>query len=120
VVEAVVAAAEFRAQAADRAAVVGDQFAHVAPVPGERLEPRGWASPLVEGGEHRLDAPVAVFDDTPDEIVLGLEVVVHVAQRDAGCVGDVRQGGRRDALSVHEVACARDKPLSLATPVRVA
>ena len=80
------------------------------------LEARTGTTPLIEGREQRLDAPVAVLDDTSDEIVLGLEVVVHVAQRDAGSIGNLRQR-RRHTLPVHQVARAGDKPFPLATPL---
>jgi hypothetical protein len=80
--EAVGALGEFLAERAVRATVSGDQLA----LPGERTEQR--LEPLARrfmGGldsrEHRAGLGQVSLDHGLDEVVLGLEVVVDVAER---------------------------------------
>ena len=53
-------------------------------------------------------------DRRRDELILGLEVVVDVADRDVGSVGDVRECRPLDALLVQKPGGAVDEPLALA------
>jgi hypothetical protein len=49
-----------------------------------------------------------------DQLVLGLEVVVDVADWDIGCLCDVGERRPLDALLVQNPACGGDEPLALA------
>ena len=70
----------------------------------------------IERRERRPDVASMTVDRCGDELVLGLEVVVDVADRHLSGVGDVGQRRGLDALLVENLACARDQPLPLSGP----
>ena len=67
----------------------------------------------LDPGEHRPGLAQVRFDDRPDEVVLGLEVVVDVAERYAGRGRDVRERGPLDPVGVEHLARGVDQPLPL-------
>ena len=56
------------------------------------------------------------FDDSGDDLVLGLEVVVDVARRHIRDLCDVRQRRPFDALLVQKLRGRAGEPLSLTLP----
>ena len=110
---------ELGAQAPQRAAVVGDRRARLRQHRHQRLEPGlGATVAALQGRRRGPDFLGACLDDGGHDVVFGLEVVVHVAQRHLGCLGDVRKGGGRYALAVEQVACGGDQSLPLARRLR--
>ena len=71
----------------------------------------------LDPGEHRPGLAQVRFDDRLDQVVLGLEVVVDVAERYAGRGRDVRERGPLDATGVEHLARGVDQPLPLALPL---
>ena len=67
-----------------------------------------------EGREHVRDVPGMGVDRGRHEVVLGLEVVVDVADRDIGRLRDIRDRRLLHALLVEHLACTRDESLALA------
>jgi hypothetical protein len=72
----------------------------------------------IERREHCLDVQRVSVDRCPYEFVLGLEVVVDVADRDLRSLCDVRNRCLLDALLVQHLARASHEALSLAEPRR--
>jgi len=68
--------------------------------------------------DHRQHREVTVvgIEDGHDEVVLRLEVVVDVPERDVGALRDLGEGRAMHALFVEERPCALDETLSLAAP----
>jgi hypothetical protein len=98
-----------------RAAVPGDQLALLPERAEQRLQPvprRGVRG--LDPGEDRADPAQVRLDHRLEQVVLGLEVVVHVAERDARGRRDVRQGGLLRALLVDPLARGGDQPVPLA------
>jgi len=65
----------------------------------------------VDEREGRPDLLRVSLDDGLDDFVLGLEVVVDVARRDVGGLGDVGERRPFDALLVHELRRGGYQPL---------
>ena len=109
---------QLRAEAAMRAAVLGDDLALGGVTPDEGLQPalRG-AVTRVDEREGRLGLLDVGLDDRRDDVVFGLEVVVDVARRHVRGLRDVRQRCPFNALLVQELACGGDQPLPLPRPL---
>ena len=98
-----------------RAAVPGDQLALLPERAEQRLQPvprRGVRG--LDPGEDRADLAQVRLDHRLEDGVLGLEVVVDVAERDVRGRRDVRERGLLDALLVDPLAGGGDQPLPLA------
>ena len=80
----------------------------------QRLQPRLRGAVALERVEQRVDVAHVAVDRRLDELVLGLEVVVDVADRDVGRPRDVGDRRLLDALLMDHLARARDEALALA------
>ena len=96
-----------------RAAVARGEIALLDEHAHERLEAGLGSAVTIERCERPLDVLCVGVDRRSDELVLGLEVVVDVADRDVGCSGDVRERRPLDALLVQNPARGGDEPLAL-------
>jgi hypothetical protein len=98
-----------------RAAVPGDQFALLTEGAEQRLQPvAGRGVRGLDSREDRADLAQVRLDDRLDDGVLGLEVVVDVAEGDAGGRRDVSERRLLDARLVDPLAGGGDQPLPLA------
>ena len=70
-------------------------------------------------GESGLDVLDVRLDDGSYELVLGLEVVVDVPDRDVGRRRDVSERGPLDTLLIEQLRRGGDEPLPLGRPRRV-
>ena len=113
-VEAVGAFVELGAEAPERAAVAGGQLALVGELAEQRLQPGLRRSVALERVEHCVDVLRVAVDRRLDELVLGLEVVVDVADRDVGRLGDVGDRCLLDALLMDQRARAGDQTVAFA------
>jgi hypothetical protein len=64
-------------------------------------------------GIHFAEGLLIVLNDRGHQRVLGLEVVVHVAERDVGGGGDVGQSRPLHAVLVEDPPRGRDQALAL-------
>jgi hypothetical protein len=98
-----------------RAAVPGDQLALVRQGAEQRLQPVSRLGVrCLHAGEDGGDLAQVRLDDRLDDGVLGLEVVVDVAERDVRGRRDVRERGLLDTRLVDPLGRGGDQPLPLA------
>src|SRR5262249_3401428 len=114
----VVALVEFRAEAPLGAAVATYELALFGQHANERLQPRLRRPMLLERGQPVLDLVGVRGDHGLNEVVLGLEVVVDVADGDIRCVCDVGEGRAFHALRMERLTGAVDQALTLAAGPR--
>jgi predicted DCC family thiol-disulfide oxidoreductase YuxK len=110
----ITALVELRAEAPLRTAGGGDEVSLIREHPDVGPQPRPWRPVLVElreGARHRL---LVRADRGGDQFILGLEVVVDVADRNISGSCDVRQRRRLDALTVQHLPCGNGQTLALA------
>ena len=80
----------------------------------QRLEPRLRRAVALECAKQRLDVLDVAANRRLDELILCLEVVVDVADRDVGFPGDVGDRRLLDSLLVDDRARPRDQALAFA------
>jgi len=107
---------ELGAERPHRAAVTRDYLAHIGPVSDERLQPCPRRAVALERLDQHRGLRLVAGDDGADELVLGLEVVVDVPERDVGAFGDLGEGRAVDALFMEQRPGALDEPIPLAWP----
>ena len=91
-----------------------DVLALVDPHLHERLQPSLRRAMSIESHQGGLYVRDVAVDDRADELVLRLEVVVDVSNRDVGPLGDLGDRRPLDALLVDQRSGARDEPFALA------
>jgi hypothetical protein len=111
-VEAIGAFVELGAEASERAAVAGGQLALVGERAKQALEPGLRRTAALERVEHCADVVRVAGNRRLDELVLGLEVVLDVADRHVGRPRDVRNRCRLDALLMEQLARAGDQTVA--------
>ena len=113
-IQAVGPLVELAGQGPERAAVLGGQLALVHQGADEPLQPGPRRAAPVQAGEHGPQLAGVRVDRRLDQLILGLEVVVHVPDRNAGGQRDVGERGPLDPLLPEHLAGRGHQPFALA------
>ncbi len=115
-VQAVVALVELGREGSEGAAEAGGGLTLIDPAGDERLQPGGRVREGVQAVGEGVELRAVVVHRGFDQLVLGLEVVIDVAERHLGRTGDVAEGGLLHALLMEDLDSRPHQALTFAAP----
>ena len=105
---------ELRTERPHGTAKLGGKRTLVRLVPHKRLQSRLRSAMTIERREPCPEIHRVCVDHRPDELVLGLEVVVDVAHRNISCLGDICERCHLDAMLMEQLTGSSYQPFPLA------